>query len=165
MGPQRVSPYTFLKAPYLFQATGQGDSRQQIQAFSSQLLAAILDSMRKQEMGMGGEAGQGHGTGSPAEQVKALMDLLAGKGYQGSQAPQIPDRTPNSPRGPRGNGRQIEGCPQAFPPSSPFIPLILPPAPAFHLPPHFPSLHLPSPTLPSDLHPQIHGYRDIKRPF
>lgn len=164
-GSPKGEPHTPLEAPYLSQATGQGDSRQQVQAFSSQLLAAILDSMRKQEMRMGGEAGQGHGAGSPAEQVKALMDLLAGKGCQGSQAPQIPDRTPDSPRGPHGNGRQMEGYPQAFSPSSPFIPLILPPTPAFHLPPHFPSLHLPFPTLPSDLHPQTRGYRDTKRPF
>ncbi|CAK6444750.1 unnamed protein product [Pipistrellus nathusii] len=64
--------------------------------------------MRKQEMRMGGEAGQGHGAGSPAEQVKALMDLLAGKGCQGSQAPQTPDRTPDSPRGPHGNDSRIQ---------------------------------------------------------
>lgn len=164
-GPQRVSPHTSLEAPYLSQATGQGDSRQQVQAFSSQLLAAILDSMRKQEMRMGGEAGQGHGAGSPAEQVKALMDLLAGKGCQGSQAPPTPDRTPDSPRGPHGNGRQMEGCPQAFSPPLLSSPPILPPAPAFHLPPRFPSLYLPSPTLPSELHPQTRGYRDTKRPF
>ncbi|XP_059548878.1 NLR family CARD domain-containing protein 3 [Myotis daubentonii] len=64
--------------------------------------------MRKQEMRMGGEAGQGHGAGSPAEQVKALMDLLSGKGCQGSQAPQTPDRTPDSPRGPHGNDSRIQ---------------------------------------------------------
>ncbi|XP_008069310.1 NLR family CARD domain-containing protein 3 [Carlito syrichta] len=52
--------------------------------------------MRKQEVRTGGEAGQGHSTGSPAEQVKALVDLLAGKGSQGSQALQAPDRTPDS---------------------------------------------------------------------
>ncbi|XP_032957271.1 NLR family CARD domain-containing protein 3 isoform X2 [Rhinolophus ferrumequinum] len=73
-----------------------------------QLLVAILDSMRKQEVRMGGEAGQGHGAGSPAEQVKALMDLLAGKGSQGSQAPQTPDRTPDTPPGPHGNDSRIQ---------------------------------------------------------
>ncbi|XP_012503045.1 PREDICTED: protein NLRC3 isoform X3 [Propithecus coquereli] len=64
--------------------------------------------MRKQEVRTGGEAGQGHGTGSPAEQVKALMDLLAGKGGQGSQAPQTPDKMPDSPLGPHGNDSRIQ---------------------------------------------------------
>uniref|UniRef100_A0A2K6GCP6 NLR family CARD domain containing 3 n=2 Tax=Propithecus coquereli TaxID=379532 RepID=A0A2K6GCP6_PROCO len=83
-------------------------SRQQSRALSSQLLAVIPDSMRKQEVRTGGEAGQGHGTGSPAEQVKALMDLLAGKGGQGSQAPQTPDKMPDSPLGPHGNDSRIQ---------------------------------------------------------
>lgn len=104
-----MNPHQSLEAPYLSQAPGQGNSRQEVQALSSQLLVVILDSMRKQEVRMGGEAGQGHGAGSPAEQVKALMDLLAGKGSQGSQAPQTPDRTPDTPLGPHGNGRQMEG--------------------------------------------------------
>uniref|UniRef100_A0A2K6UEL2 NLR family CARD domain containing 3 n=1 Tax=Saimiri boliviensis boliviensis TaxID=39432 RepID=A0A2K6UEL2_SAIBB len=64
--------------------------------------------MRKQEVHTGREAGQGHGTGSPAEQVKALMDLLAGKGSQGSQALQTPDRTPDSPLGPRSNDSRMQ---------------------------------------------------------
>nr|XP_012599310.1 protein NLRC3 isoform X4 [Microcebus murinus] len=64
--------------------------------------------MRKQEVRTGGEAGQGHGTGSPAEQVKALVDLLAGKGGQGSQALQAPDRTPDSPLGPHHNDLRIQ---------------------------------------------------------
>nr|XP_039333776.1 NLR family CARD domain-containing protein 3 isoform X1 [Saimiri boliviensis boliviensis] len=82
--------------------------RQQVQAVSSQLLEVIPDSMRKQEVHTGREAGQGHGTGSPAEQVKALMDLLAGKGSQGSQALQTPDRTPDSPLGPRSNDSRMQ---------------------------------------------------------
>ncbi|XP_011374925.1 NLR family CARD domain-containing protein 3 [Pteropus vampyrus] len=73
-----------------------------------QLLVAILDSMKKQEVLKGGEAGQGHGAGSPAEQVKALVDLLAGKGSQGSQTPQIPDRTPDSLLGPHSNDLRIQ---------------------------------------------------------
>ncbi|KAL2766534.1 NLR family CARD domain-containing protein 3 [Daubentonia madagascariensis] len=64
--------------------------------------------MRKQEVRTGGEAGQGHGTGSPAEQVKALVDLLAGKGGQGSQALQAPDRTPDSPLGPHSSDSRIQ---------------------------------------------------------
>ncbi|KAB0403228.1 hypothetical protein E2I00_015698, partial [Balaenoptera physalus] len=68
------------------------------------LLAAIPDPMRKQEVHTSREAGQGHSAGSPAEQVKALVDLLAGKGSQGSQALQPPDRTPESPLRPHGNG-------------------------------------------------------------
>ncbi|XP_016022034.2 NLR family CARD domain-containing protein 3 isoform X4 [Rousettus aegyptiacus] len=72
------------------------------------LLVAILDSMKKQEVLKGGEAGQGHGAGSPAEQVKALVDLLAGKGSQGSQTPQTPDRTPESLLGPHSNDLRIQ---------------------------------------------------------
>ncbi|XP_037010552.2 NLR family CARD domain-containing protein 3 isoform X2 [Artibeus jamaicensis] len=63
--------------------------------------------MRKQEVQMGGEAGQGLGAGSPAEQVKALVDLLAGKGSQGSQAPQTPERTPDHTQGPQCNDSRI----------------------------------------------------------
>ncbi|KAM8950423.1 NLR family CARD domain-containing protein 3 isoform 3-T3 [Lycaon pictus] len=50
--------------------------------------------MRKQEVRPGAEAGQGCGSGSPAGQVKALVDLLAGRSSQGSQTPQAPDRPP-----------------------------------------------------------------------
>ncbi|KAM5330160.1 NLR family CARD domain-containing protein 3 isoform 2-T9 [Glossophaga mutica] len=64
--------------------------------------------MRKQEVPMGGEAGQGLGAGSPAEQVKALVDLLAGKGCQGSQAPQTPEKTPDHTQGPHGNDSRIQ---------------------------------------------------------
>lgn len=148
MGPQRVSSYSSLETPYLSQARGQGDRRQQVQALSSQLLVAILDSMKKQEVLKGGEAGQGHGAGSPAEQVKALVDLLAGKGIQGSQTPQTPDRTPESLLGPHSNGRQTEGYPWAFSslpslyPRNPFLLLTLP------------LLLFPSPALPSGLVPQ-----------
>uniref|UniRef100_G1REY0 NLR family CARD domain containing 3 n=1 Tax=Nomascus leucogenys TaxID=61853 RepID=G1REY0_NOMLE len=85
-----------------------GHGRQQVQALSSQLLDVIPDSMRKQEVRTGREAGQGHGTGSPAEQVKALMDLLAGKGSQGSPAPQAPERTPDAPLGPCSNDSRIQ---------------------------------------------------------
>ncbi|XP_066238797.1 NLR family CARD domain-containing protein 3 [Saccopteryx leptura] len=65
--------------------------------------------MRKQEARVGGEAGQGHGqgAGSPAEQVKALVDLLAGKSGQGFQAPQTLDRTPDSLQEPHGNDSRI----------------------------------------------------------
>ncbi|XP_027628993.1 NLR family CARD domain-containing protein 3 isoform X2 [Tupaia chinensis] len=58
--------------------------------------------MRRQEMRPGGEAG------SPAEQVKALVDLLAGKGSQGCPALQVPESTPDSPLGPRGNDAKIQ---------------------------------------------------------
>ncbi|XP_010374342.2 NLR family CARD domain-containing protein 3 isoform X1 [Rhinopithecus roxellana] len=64
--------------------------------------------MRKQEVQTGREAGQGHGTGSPAEQVKALMDLLSGKGSQGSQTPQALDKTPDSPLGPCSSDSMIQ---------------------------------------------------------
>ncbi|XP_053411300.1 NLR family CARD domain-containing protein 3 isoform X2 [Nycticebus coucang] len=64
--------------------------------------------MRKQEVQTGREAGQGHGTSSPAEQVKALMDLLARKGGQGSQAPQAPDKTPDSALGSCSNDSRIQ---------------------------------------------------------
>ncbi|XP_071078224.1 NLR family CARD domain-containing protein 3 isoform X2 [Desmodus rotundus] len=64
--------------------------------------------MRKQEVQMGGEAGQGLSAGSPAEHVKALVDLLAGKGCQGSQAPQTPERTPDPTQGPHGNDSRIQ---------------------------------------------------------
>ncbi|KAM8776937.1 NLR family CARD domain-containing protein 3 [Rhynchonycteris naso] len=64
--------------------------------------------MMKQEVCMGGEAGQGHGAGSPAEQVKALVDLLAGKSCQGFQAPQTLDRTPDSLQEPHGNDSRIQ---------------------------------------------------------
>ncbi|XP_013851159.1 protein NLRC3 isoform X4 [Sus scrofa] len=85
-----------------------GRQRAAGRAICPQLLVAILDSMRKQEVRNGGEAGQGHGAGSPAEQVKALMDLLAGKGSQGSQAPQPPDRMPESPLRPHSNDLRIK---------------------------------------------------------
>nr|XP_017500571.2 NLR family CARD domain-containing protein 3 isoform X3 [Manis javanica] len=77
-------------------------------ALSSQLLTPIPDSMRKQEVWTGGEAGQGHGTGSPAEQVKALVDLLAGKGGQGPQALQTPNRTSESPLGTQNKDSRIQ---------------------------------------------------------
>ncbi|XP_005224707.1 NLR family CARD domain-containing protein 3 isoform X4 [Bos taurus] len=64
--------------------------------------------MRKQELRPGGETGQGHTASSPAEQVKALVDLLAGKGGQGPQAPQPPNRTPECPLKPRGNDLKIQ---------------------------------------------------------
>ncbi|KAB0347595.1 hypothetical protein FD754_012452 [Muntiacus muntjak] len=64
--------------------------------------------MRKQELRPGGEAGQGHAASSPAEQVKALVDLLAGKGGQSSQAPQPPNRTPECPLKPHGNDLRIQ---------------------------------------------------------
>lgn len=64
--------------------------------------------MRKQELRPGGETGQGHTASSPAEQVKALVDLLAGKGGQGSQAPQPPSRTPECPLKPHGNDLRIQ---------------------------------------------------------
>ncbi|XP_055265315.1 NLR family CARD domain-containing protein 3 [Moschus berezovskii] len=64
--------------------------------------------MRKQELRPGGETGQGHAASSPAEQVKALVDLLAGKGGQGSQAPQPPNRTPECPLKPHGNDLRIQ---------------------------------------------------------
>ncbi|XP_025225524.1 NLR family CARD domain-containing protein 3 [Theropithecus gelada] len=64
--------------------------------------------MRKQEVRTGREAGQGHGTGSPAEQVKALMDLLSGKGSQSSQVPQALDRTPDSSLGPCSSDSMIQ---------------------------------------------------------
>ncbi|XP_007937765.1 NLR family CARD domain-containing protein 3 [Orycteropus afer afer] len=60
--------------------------------------------MRKQEVRVGGEAGPG----SPAEQVKALMDLLAGKGSQGTQALPTPDSTPDAPPEPPGNDSRTQ---------------------------------------------------------
>ncbi|CAD7683477.1 unnamed protein product [Nyctereutes procyonoides] len=76
--------------------------------------------MRKQEVRPGTEAGQGHGSGSPAGQVKALVDLLAGRSSQGSQTPQAPDRPP------LGDGRQRERvpAPPPAPPVSPSLPAL-----------------------------------------
>ncbi|VFV20841.1 Hypothetical predicted protein [Lynx pardinus] len=84
------------------------------QALSSQLLAAIADPMRKQEVRTGGEAGQGRGPGSPAGQVKALVDLLAGKSSQGSQAPEPLDRAPQAPLGPHGDDSRTQKCREAL---------------------------------------------------
>ncbi|XP_077618668.1 NLR family CARD domain-containing protein 3 isoform X1 [Crocuta crocuta] len=70
--------------------------------------------MRKQEVRTGGEAGPGRGPGSPAGQVKALMDLLAGKSSQGSQAPQPLDGAPQSPLGPHGDDSRIQKCREAL---------------------------------------------------
>ncbi|XP_032253645.1 NLR family CARD domain-containing protein 3 [Phoca vitulina] len=70
--------------------------------------------MRKQEVRTGGEAGQGRGPSSPAGQVKALVDLLAGKSSQGSQAPQTADRTPHSPFGLCPTDSRIQKCQEAL---------------------------------------------------
>uniref|UniRef100_G1TTF6 NLR family CARD domain containing 3 n=1 Tax=Oryctolagus cuniculus TaxID=9986 RepID=G1TTF6_RABIT len=75
---------------------------------SSQLLVTVLDPMRKLETRMGGEPGQGPGSSSPAEQVKALVDLLAGKGSQGPQALQAPSRMPDSLLGTHGNKLRLQ---------------------------------------------------------
>ncbi|XP_040491358.1 NLR family CARD domain-containing protein 3 isoform X2 [Ursus maritimus] len=64
--------------------------------------------MRKQEVRTGGEAGQGRGPGSPAGQVKVLVDLLAGKSSQSSQTPQTLDRTPH------GDDSRIQKCQEAL---------------------------------------------------
>uniref|UniRef100_A0A8P0PII8 NLR family CARD domain containing 3 n=2 Tax=Canis lupus familiaris TaxID=9615 RepID=A0A8P0PII8_CANLF len=64
--------------------------------------------MRKQEVRPGAEAGQGCGSGSPAGQVKALVDLLAGRSSQGSQTPQAPDRPP------LGDGSRTQKCQEAL---------------------------------------------------
>ncbi|XP_004604212.1 NLR family CARD domain-containing protein 3 [Sorex araneus] len=61
--------------------------------------------MRKQEVWTGGETGQGHGASSPAVQVKALVDLLAGKG---SQSAQTPCRTPDAALRPHGHDSRIQ---------------------------------------------------------
>ncbi|XP_013373140.1 PREDICTED: protein NLRC3 isoform X1 [Chinchilla lanigera] len=63
--------------------------------------------MRKQEVWTGGEASQAHGTGSPAEQMKALVDLLPWKSSQGGQTLQTPDGTPDSPLGLHSNDSRI----------------------------------------------------------
>ncbi|KAM4820224.1 NLR family CARD domain-containing protein 3 [Thomomys bottae] len=68
----------------------------------------IQDSMRKQEMRSGGEANQIHGASSPAEQVKALVDLLAGKGSQLGQNLPARDRTPDSPQAPHSHDSRIQ---------------------------------------------------------
>ncbi|XP_025772669.1 NLR family CARD domain-containing protein 3 [Puma concolor] len=70
--------------------------------------------MRKQEVRTGGEAGQGRGPGSPAGQVKALVDLLAGKSSQGFQAPEPLDRVPQAPLGPHGDDSRIQKCREAL---------------------------------------------------
>lgn len=64
--------------------------------------------MRKQEVRTGGEGSQGHSASSPAEQVKALVDLLAGKGSQSPLTLQAVDRTPDSPRGTRSNDSRMQ---------------------------------------------------------
>lgn len=65
--------------------------------------------MKKQEVRTGGEASQAHGTGSPAEQVKALVDLLSWKSNQGGQSQQAPDGMSDSPLEPHGNGKSHLG--------------------------------------------------------
>ncbi|XP_037669453.1 LOW QUALITY PROTEIN: NLR family CARD domain-containing protein 3 [Choloepus didactylus] len=64
--------------------------------------------MRKQEVGTGREAG------SPAEQVKALVDRLAGKGSQGPQATQTPDGTPETPLGPHSSDSRTQRLREAL---------------------------------------------------
>ncbi|KFO24786.1 Protein NLRC3 [Fukomys damarensis] len=88
----------WLTAPRVLGATLEGEQR-----LLCMFLTAIRDSMRKQEVRMGGEGSQAHGTGSPAEQVKALVDLLAWKSSQGGQTLEVPDRTPDSQLGPHSN--------------------------------------------------------------
>ncbi|XP_007499147.1 NLR family CARD domain-containing protein 3 isoform X1 [Monodelphis domestica] len=67
--------------------------KQLLQAISSPLLE-ILGSMKKQEVVAEEEFSLVQGAGSPTQKVKALIDLLAGKGSQGFQAGQ--DLTENS---------------------------------------------------------------------
>ncbi|XP_069859692.1 NLR family CARD domain-containing protein 3-like [Dipodomys merriami] len=90
------------------QAAVQRHGRQQVWVLSSQFLVIIQDSMRKQEMRSGGEANQIHGASSPAEQVKALVDLLAGKGSQLGQNLPALDRTPDTPQAPHSNDSRIQ---------------------------------------------------------
>ncbi|XP_064151543.1 NLR family CARD domain-containing protein 3 isoform X4 [Loxodonta africana] len=63
--------------------------------------------MQKQEVWAWGEAGAGRGSGSPAEQLKTLMDLLARKGSQGTQAPQASDRMLEPPLEPPSSDYRI----------------------------------------------------------
>ncbi|XP_038618710.1 NLR family CARD domain-containing protein 3 [Tachyglossus aculeatus] len=60
--------------------------KQLLQAISSPLLDEILGSAKKQEVLRGEEAGEGCEAASLAGQVKALVDLVARKGTQGSWA-------------------------------------------------------------------------------
>uniref|UniRef100_F6PIA9 NLR family CARD domain containing 3 n=1 Tax=Ornithorhynchus anatinus TaxID=9258 RepID=F6PIA9_ORNAN len=64
----------------------QRHQKQLLQAISSPLLDEILGYVRKQEVLTGEEAGKVCQATSLAGQVKALVDLLAGKGTQGSWA-------------------------------------------------------------------------------
>ncbi|KAM5227239.1 NLR family CARD domain-containing protein 3 [Ctenodactylus gundi] len=58
--------------------------------------------MRKQEVRTGGEANQDHGASSPAEQMRALVDL------KGSQGNETLEKTPDSPLGPYSHDVRIQ---------------------------------------------------------
>nr|XP_042139250.1 NLR family CARD domain-containing protein 3 [Peromyscus maniculatus bairdii] len=60
--------------------------------------------MRKQELRTDGETCLASSAGSPGEQVKALVDLLAGKGCR---VPQAPNKMPDSPLGSQSNDSRI----------------------------------------------------------
>ncbi|XP_043831255.1 NLR family CARD domain-containing protein 3 [Dromiciops gliroides] len=66
----------------------QWHCKQLVQVISSHLLEEILGSMRKQEVLREEEFSLIQGASSPTQKVKVLIDLLAGKGSQGSQAGQ-----------------------------------------------------------------------------
>lgn len=75
-------------------------------ALSSQLLAANTDSMRKQEVWTDRQTCLAYNAGSPAEQVKTLVELLAGKG---SQLLQAHNKMPDPPLGSQSNGKSSMG--------------------------------------------------------
>lgn len=77
-----------------------------VSALSSQLLAATIGSMRKQELCTDREKCLACSAGSPAEQVKALVDLLAGKG---GQLLKVHNKMPDSPLGSQSNGKSSTG--------------------------------------------------------
>ncbi|XP_072459219.1 NLR family CARD domain-containing protein 3 [Notamacropus eugenii] len=64
----------------------QWPHKQLVQVISSHVLEEILGSMRKQEVLREEEFSLVQGASSPTQKVKVLIDLLTGKGSQGSQA-------------------------------------------------------------------------------
>uniref|UniRef100_A0A674IA20 NLR family CARD domain containing 3 n=1 Tax=Terrapene triunguis TaxID=2587831 RepID=A0A674IA20_9SAUR len=70
--------------------------KQLVRSISSQFLEEIICYMRKLDLLSAEEAGQVQGVSSLSEQVKAVMDLLAGKGSYASQSLQTYIETTNS---------------------------------------------------------------------
>lgn len=74
----QAETFSTLQQPQ-WQEGNNGGSPGSVSALYSLLLAADTDSMRKQEAWTERETRLAHSAGSPAEQGKTLVDLLAGR--------------------------------------------------------------------------------------